>query len=218
MTLIVWRNILGAAPQQDTKTTRDSGTGLVAEPSPTNEAIAKVRADDFATTTSRGSRTDLEYRIGPQDVLRIDVWKEDQLTRTVPVRPDGKVTLPLLNDMQAAGLTPMQLADSISHGLEKYIKTPKVSVTITEINSQRVFVAGEVARSGAFPLLPNMTVLQALSCSGWFTQFARPKAIYVLRVVNGKQTKLPFNYDGVVKGKKSEQNIFLEPGDVIVVP
>jgi len=161
---------------------------------------------------------DAEYKIGAQDVLRIDVWKEEQLTRTVPVRPDGKVTLPLMNDIQAEGLTPMQLAASISEGLKKYINNPQVTVTITEINSRRIYVTGEVARAGAFPLLPNMTVLQALSSSGGFTQFARLKNIYVLRVENGKQVKHPFNYKEVVNGKNPEQNILLEPGDVIVVP
>jgi polysaccharide export outer membrane protein len=161
---------------------------------------------------------DAEYKIGAQDVLRIDVWKEDQLTRVVPVRPDGKVTLPLLNDVQAVGLTPMQLAGVISNGLKRYMNDPQVTVTMTEINSQRIYVTGEVTRAGAFPLLPNMTVLQALSSSGGFTQFARMRKIYVLRAVDGKQVKLPFNYKEVVDGKKPEQNILLQPGDVIVVP
>jgi len=161
---------------------------------------------------------DAEYRIGAQDVLRIDVWKEDQLTRTVPVRPDGKVTLPLMNDIQAEGLTPMQLASAISEGLKKYVNNPQVTVTVTEILSRRIYVTGEVARAGAFPLLPNMTVLQALSSSGGFTQFARLKNIYVLRVENGKQVKHAFNYKEVVNGKNDEQNILLQPGDVIVVP
>jgi polysaccharide export outer membrane protein len=151
-------------------------------------------------------------------LLRIDVWKEEQLTRTVPVRPDGKVTLPLLNDVQAAGLTPMQLAGVISEGLKKYINSPQVTVSVTEINSRRIYVTGEVSRTGAFPLLPNMTVLQALSSSGGFTQFAKLKNIYVLRVEDGKQVKHPFNYKEVVNGKSPEQNILLEPGDVIVVP
>jgi polysaccharide biosynthesis/export protein len=161
---------------------------------------------------------DAEYKIGAQDVLRIDVWKEDQLTRTVPVRPDGKVTLPLLNDVQAAGLTPMHLAGVISEGLKKYINNPQVTVTISEVNSRRIYVTGEVTRAGAFPMQPSMTVLQALSGTGGFTQFARTKKIYILRVQDGKQIKLSFNYNEVVGGKKPEQNIFLQPGDVIVVP
>ncbi len=170
------------------------------------------------TTASQVAANDAEYKIGAQDLLRVDIWKEDQLTRTVPVRPDGKITLPLLNDVQAAGLTPMQLAAAISEGLKKFINTPQVTVTVTEINSRRIYVTGEVARAGAFPLLPNMTVLQALSSSGGFTQFARLKNIYVLRVEDGKQVKHPFNYKEVVNGKNAEQNILLQPGDVIVVP
>jgi polysaccharide export outer membrane protein len=160
--------------------------------------------------------TDQEYRIGPQDVVQIDVWKEPEITRTIPVRPDGKISLPLLNDVQAAGLTAMQLAGSIREGLTKYLNNPQVTVTVTQINSRRVFVTGEVAKAGALSLLPSMTVLQALSSSGGFTQFAREKDIYILRNENGKQVKLPFNYKDVVKGKK--EDILLQPGDVIVVP
>ena len=178
----------------------------------------KAGAPTAGITAPQVTANDTEYKIGAQDLLRIDVWKEDQLTRTVPVRPDGKVTLPLLNDVQAAGLTPMQVAAVISEGLKKYVNNPQVTVTITEINSRRIYVTGEVARAGAFPLLPNMTVLQALSSSGGFSQFARLKNIYVLRVEDGKQVKHPFNYKEVVKGKNPEQNILLEPSDVIVVP
>jgi polysaccharide biosynthesis/export protein len=178
----------------------------------------KAAAASASKTMSQGQANDAEYKIGAQDVLRIDVWKEDQLTRTVPVRPDGKITLPLVNDVQAIGLTSMQLAAVITDGLKKYITNPQVTVTIAEINSRRIYVTGEVTRPGAFPLLPNMTVLQALSGSGGFTQFARSKKIYILRTEDGKQTKIPFNYNEVVGGKKPEQNIALQPGDVIVVP
>src|SRR6266513_1886856 len=171
------------------------------------------------TATAEPSTTDAaEYKIGPQDVLKIDVWKEDQLTRAVPVRPDGKITMPLLNDVQAAGMTPVELAAVIRDGLKKYINEPQVTVTVTEINSRRIYLSGEVLRPGAYPLLPNMTVLQALSTSGGFTQFARVKNIYVLRIEDGKQVKLPFNYKDAVNGKKPEQNVLLQPGDVIVVP
>jgi polysaccharide export outer membrane protein len=161
---------------------------------------------------------DTEYRIGPQDMVQIDVWKEPEITRTIPVRPDGKVSLPLLNDVQAAGLTAMQLAGVIREGLTKYLTNPQVTVTVTTINSRRVFLTGELSRTGALPLLPNMTVLQALSSAGGFTPFARMKDIYILRVENGKQTKYPFHYKDVVKGKRPEENILLQPNDVIVVP
>ena len=160
--------------------------------------------------------TDQEYRIGPQDVLQIDVWKEPEITRTIPVRPDGKISLPLLHDVQAAGLTAMQLAVNIRDGLTKYLTNPQVTVTVTQINSRRVFVTGEVNKSGALPLLPGMTVLQALASSGGFTQFAKEKGIYILRTENGKQVKLPYNYKDVLKGTK--EDVPLQAGDVIVVP
>lgn len=180
-----------------------------------------AKKNDVRGTTaiaSQLSQNGAEYKIGAQDILRIDVWKEPEISRTVPVRPDGKVSLPLLNDVQAVGLTPMQLAAVIEDGLKKYITNPQVNVSVSEINSRRVYVTGEVNRGGAFPLLPNMTVLQALSSSGGFTQFAKLKNIYVLRMEEGKQVKHPFNYKDVVAGKKPEQNILLQPGDVIVVP
>jgi polysaccharide biosynthesis/export protein len=161
---------------------------------------------------------DSSYRIGPQDVLRIDVWKEAEISRAVPVRPDGKISLPLLNDVQASGLTAMELANNITEGLKKFINSPQVTVSVTEINSRRVYVTGEVSKPGAYPLLPNMTALQALTSAGGFTQFARTKNIYILRNEGGKQTKYPFNYNDVVKGKRPDDNITLQPGDTIVVP
>jgi polysaccharide export outer membrane protein len=136
----------------------------------------------------------------------------------VPVRPDGKISLPLLNDVQAAGLTPSQLASVLTEGLKKFINAPQVTVTVSEINSRRVYVTGEVAHAGAYPLLPNMTVLQALSSSGGFTQFAKTKNIYILRNEDGKPVKHPFNYKEVLAGRSQEQNIELLPGDVVVVP
>ena len=161
---------------------------------------------------------DSSYRIGPQDVLRIDVWKEAEISRAVPVRPDGKISLPLLNDVQASGLTAMELANNITEGLKKFINNPQVTVSVTEINSRRVYVTGEVSKPGAYPLLPNMTALQAVTSAGGFTQFARTKNIYILRNEGGKQTKYPFNYNDVVKGKRPDDNITLQPGDTIVVP
>lgn len=164
------------------------------------------------------SRSDPEYKIGALDVLRVDVWKEPEISRLVPVRPDGKISLPLLNDVQAAGLTAMQLSTAIGDGLKAFITNPQVTVTINEINSRRVYVTGEVLKAGTLALLPNMTVLQALSSTGGFTQFAKLKGIYVLRTEDGKQVKHPFNYKDVLSGKKAEQDIELKPGDVIVVP
>jgi polysaccharide export outer membrane protein len=157
------------------------------------------------------------YIIGGDDVLHISVWKEAELTNTLPVRPDGMISMPLLNDVQAAGLTPMQLAASLTEKLKKYLSDPRVTVVVTQMNSQRIYLTGEVLHTGAQPLLPNMTVLQAVASAG-FTQFSNTKGIYVLRIENGKQQKFPFNYKDVVKGEHMEQNIVLRPGDTIVVP
>jgi polysaccharide export outer membrane protein len=158
-----------------------------------------------------------DYVIGADDTLHISVWKEPDLTATLPVRPDGKISLPLLNDLPAAGLTPMQLAASITEKLKKYIADPRVTVVVGAMNSRRIFVTGEVVHPGTIALLPHMTMLQALASAG-FTQFANPKRIYLLRTENGRQVKLPFNYKEVVKGNNPQQNIMLQPGDTIVVP
>ena len=182
------------------------------------QEAAKSENKTAQAPTQVPAGADASYKIGPQDVLRIDVWKEPEISRSVPVRPDGKVSLPLLNDVQAAGLTAMELANVISEGLKKFMNNPQVTVSVSEINSRRVYVTGEVTRPGAYPLLPNMTVLQGLTSAGGFTQFARTKNTYVLRTENGKQVKHPFNYNDVVKGKRSEDNIMLQPGDTIVVP
>jgi polysaccharide biosynthesis/export protein len=173
---------------------------------------------DAGNAAHKAATADPNYVIGGQDVLDISVWKETELTRTVPVRPDGKISLPLLNDVQAAGLTPTQLAEQITESLKKYVTNPQVTVIVAQINSQRIYILGEVARAGAYPLLPNMTMLQGLSSAGGFTQFANTKKIYMLRTENGKQTKYPFNYKDVIAGKSSEQNIVLRAGDTIVVP
>jgi polysaccharide export outer membrane protein len=157
------------------------------------------------------------YKIGPDDTLHVSVWKEPDLTATLPVRADGMISLPLLNDVQAAGLTPMQLAASLTEKLKKYLADPRVTVVVTAMNSQRVYVIGEVLHTGSMNLLPGMTVLQALATSG-FTQFANTKGIYVLRTENGKQQKMPVNYKALVKGDSMGQNIALKPGDTIVVP
>lgn len=180
---------------------------------------ANSQATPTPTTPAKSpATTDPNYIIGAQDVLDISVWKEPEITRTVPVRPDGKISLPLLNDVQAAGLTPAQLTAEITTSLKKFVTDPEVTVIVEQINSQRVYILGEVTRPGAYPLLPGMTVLQALSSAGGFTQFANEKKMYVLRRVNGNQEKYFFNYKDVLNGKRPDQNIALKAGDTIVVP
>ncbi len=178
----------------------------------------KAGTADTGSASSKAATADPNYVIGGQDVLDISVWKEAELTRTVPVRPDGKISLPLLNDVQAAGLTPTQLAAQITESLKKFVTNPQVTVIITQINSQRIYILGEVNRAGAYPLLPDMTVLQGLSSAGGFTQFANLKKIYMFRTENGKQARFPFNYKDVISGKASGENVVLKAGDTIVVP
>jgi polysaccharide biosynthesis/export protein len=179
------------------------------------QSVVPAMASD---TPQKSATADPNYVIGAQDVLDISVWKEPDVSRVVPVRPDGKVSLPLLNDVQAAGLTPGQLAAQVTESLKKYVTNPQVTVIVTVINSQRVYILGEVTRPGAFPLLPGMSVLQALSSAGGFTQFAKVKGIFVRRLENGKEVKYPFNYKDVINGKRPEQDILLKAGDTIVVP
>ncbi|HWZ81684.1 MAG TPA: polysaccharide biosynthesis/export family protein [Terriglobales bacterium] len=186
--------------------------GMALAQDATTAPPAMASASDAAASMSSP-----DYVIGPEDVLHVAVWKEADLTATLPVRPDGKISLPLLNDVQAAGLTPMQLADSLTEKLKKYVASPRVTVVVSQINSKRIYLVGEVGHTGAVPMLPNMTVLQALSSAG-MTQFANTKKIYVMRIQNGKQVKLPVNYKKLVKGEQMEQNYLLQPGDTVVIP
>src|SRR5205809_5992990 len=163
--------------------------GLVTAGGQSNGAKRKGEGGSVPGASRATSTAGPTYVIGADDTLHIDVWKEPDLTATLPVRPDGMISLPLLNDVQAAGLTPMQLAASITEKLKKYLADPRVTVVVAQMNSQRIYVTGEVLHTGAMPLLPNMTVLQALASAG-FSQFANTKGIYVLRVENGRQQKI----------------------------
>jgi polysaccharide export outer membrane protein len=159
-----------------------------------------------------------DYIIGADDVLDVSVWKEQELTRSLQVRPDGKISMPLLGDVQAAGLTPGQLAQTVSERLKKYLTAPQVTVILTQINSQRVYVLGEVTRPGAYPVLPGMTILQAISSAGGLTQFANSKKIFLMRDENHTQSKYPFSYKEVLDGRKAQENLAVKAGDTIVVP
>jgi polysaccharide export outer membrane protein len=171
-----------------------------------------------ADLSARAATDDPNYVIGPEDELIISVWKEPDISRNVPVRPDGKISLALLNDVQATGRTPMQLGSDITDKLKNFISEPQVTVIVAKINSQRIFVVGEVPRTGSYTLLPNMTAVDAISSAGGFTPFAKRTKIYILRKENGKMTSIPFNYKEVVKNRRSDQDVVLKPGDRIVVP
>jgi polysaccharide export outer membrane protein len=157
------------------------------------------------------------YVIGPADVIQISVWKEADLSTSLPVRPDGSISMPLLHDIPAAGLTPMQLGADISERLKKFVQDPQVTVVVTAVNSKRVFLVGEVAHPGPVNLTADMTMLQVLSSAGGLSQFANSKHIYILRNEQGVQRKIPFRYKDALKGVEG-QNLILKAGDTIVVP
>jgi len=157
------------------------------------------------------------YIIGPEDSLQVTVWREPTLSGTFPVRPDGMISLALVGDLPAAGLTPMQLGTNIATSLKKFIQDPSVAVVVSAVNSKRIFVVGEVGHVGPMQMTPGMTPLQALAAAGGPTAFAHPKRIYVLRGQTGKQQKIPFDYKQALKGD-TKQLFSLQPGDTIVVP
>lgn len=156
------------------------------------------------------------YIIGPEDSLQVTVWKEPTLSGAFPVRPDGMISLVLVGDLPAAGLTPMALSNDISERLKKYIQDPVVTVSVLGVNSQRIFLVGEVGKVGPIMLTPGMTPLQAIVSAGGLSQFANSKKIYILRTVTGKQEKIPFNYKLALKGENPGTTLL--PGDTIVVP
>jgi len=162
---------------------------------------------------------DNTFVIGNDDVLAINVWKEPDISRSIPVRSDGKISLPLVGELQAAGQTPQQLEQLIAGKLKSYISEPEVTVIVQQINSQKFNILGQVTRPGAYPLTNSLTVLDALALAGGFRDFAKQKSIYVLRQnADGGETRLNFNYKDVIKGKDSAQNVRLQPRDTIVVP
>jgi len=162
---------------------------------------------------------DDSFVIGNDDVLAINVWKEPDISRSIPVRSDGKISLPLVGEVQAAGRTPLKLEVEIASRLKNYISEPEVTVIVQQINSQKFNVLGQVNRPGTFVIANSPTVLDAIAAAGGFRDFAKQKSIYILRQnADGSQTRIPFNYKEVVKGQNPAQNIRLQPRDTVVVP
>jgi len=159
-----------------------------------------------------------DFTIGPEDVLGILFWRDQEMSGDVTVRPDGMISLPLIRDVKAAGLTPAQLADRIQETVREYIKDASVTVVVRQMNSRKAFITGEVTRPGAYPLASSMTVMQLIAVAGGLTEFAETKSISILRVEGGRTRTFPFDYRNVAKGKKPEQNLVLKPGDTVVVP
>jgi polysaccharide export outer membrane protein len=158
-----------------------------------------------------------EYVIAVDDILMVAFWQDQIMPTEVVVRPDGKISLPLLNDVPAAGFTPQQLADSLEAAAGKYITDPDATVIVKEIRSRKVFVLGEVVKAGMVPLNGDMTVLQLIAVGGGLSEYANKDDITVIRTESGRQKSFKFNYNDVVQGKNVAQNIFLQPGDVVVV-
>lgn len=188
--------------------------------SPTAEKAKAAATDTPASASSSATRPGgdalLQYKIGEQDVLVITVWREPELSATVMVRPDGKITLPLVNDVNAGGLSTDELKTLLTEKLRPFVNLPQVTVSVREINSRKVFVIGQVAREGSYRINSNTTVLQIIAEAGGLRDFANRKGIYVLRHQTSGQVKLSFNYDKVIHGK--DDNIQLRPGDTIVIP
>jgi len=203
-------------------------SGLTVKPTPTAAPAASPATTSTAAATPTPSSTtapiggyplSTDYVIGPDDMLMITVWKNDALSRTLPVRPDGKVSLPLLHDVQAAGLTAMQLRDKLASAFGEFMPNPEVSVTVMDVRSYRVSVLGEVQKPGVLQLKADTTVLEAIALAGGFRDFASPGKITILRKdSNGATQKIRFNYNRVVKDNRSEDNVTLKSGDVVVVP
>jgi polysaccharide export outer membrane protein len=187
-------------------------------PAPASGApqAAPAQSSDVASTTKPH---DASFMIGNDDVLAINVWKEPDISRSIPVRSDGKISLPLVGEVQATGQTPLKLEQEIAARLKSYIAEPEVTVIVQQINSQKFNILGQVTRPGSYAIANAATVLDAIAIAGGFRDFAKQKSIYILRQgADGSQTRLRFNYKEVVKGQNPAQNIKLLPRDTIVVP
>ncbi|HEX5473170.1 MAG TPA: polysaccharide biosynthesis/export family protein [Vicinamibacterales bacterium] len=175
-------------------------------------------AAQASTASDPGVTVPGDYVIGPDDVLGIVFWRDKDLSADVTVRPDGKITLPLLKEIQAAGLTPAELHDAVIREAKRYVENPNASVIVRQINSRKVYITGEVAKPGAYALNAPMTVMQVIALAGGLQEFAKSKDIIVLRTEAGRTVSYPFSYDDVIKHRRFEQNIVLRPGDTVVVP
>ena len=225
-----WRTPCNPFSQQVTSPT---GKGALSVSTPVSGSVAAApapaahspAAHSPGTLTPPSASADLgssfapgpDYVIGLGDVLHISVWKEPEFSSTVQVRSDGKISLPLLNDIVAVGSRPMDLAASLGERLKKYVDDPRVTIIVSQARPPVIYMVGEVGHHGPMTLTPNMTIFQAVMTAGLGT-FANGKKIYILRVENGVERKIPVNYKRLVKGQGLSQNILLKPGDVVVVP
>lgn len=201
--------------------------GPITTPESTPIAPADTRFSSASADPNTVSRpdtrvaqnVDANYRIGADDLLAINVWHEPEVSRNVPVRPDGNISLPLIGDVRASGLTPTELQRELEARFAKYLTDPAVSVMVAEIRSQRINVLGQVMRPGTYPLIPPMSVIDAIAAAGGLKEFAKAKQIYLLRTLpNGQRERIPFQYKNVLSGKHGAKDILLQTRDTVVVP
>ena len=183
------------------------------------QPLAAEKKTDAAKQTWSAKAGPDDYQIGAGDILEITIWKEPDLSREeVLVRTDGKVSFPLLNDVQAAGLTPLEMKRNMEVGLKEFISNPFVTITVRSPESQKIYVLGEVLNTGEYPLIKNLTVLQAFALAGGFTEWASKKEIILMRKEGGKEKIYRINYKSIIKGKDLGQNLKLKADDTIIVP
>ena len=222
---VVTGSVSFAAPQQPSQPPSTAGQPTAPTTTPTATpgttvlgATPTVTPVPGVVMAAPGVNMPPAYTIGADDVLAVVFWRDKELTSDVTVRPDGKISLPLLNDVQASGLTPAQLKDRIVEESKKYVEDPNVTVVVKDIKSRRVFITGEVRKPGPYAMSGTISVLQLISIAGGLADYARPEKIMIVRTENGKQMSFRFNYKEVIEGKKLAQNIDLKPGDAIIVP
>jgi polysaccharide export outer membrane protein len=180
---------------------------------PSVKTLAKHQESNSAV-----DKSDADYLIGPGDVLSIDVWKEEELSKQVSVRLDGKISLPLVNDIEAAGLTLVQLREQLAEKYKDFVDVPEVSVTVIESRSKRIYLLGKVTRPGEYPLQKDMTIVQAISLAGGLAEWADSSDVKLIRKIKGTEKTFRVDYDAIVSGEDLAQNVQLEPDDTIFVP
>ena len=214
LTLFGHGEALAQTAPPDTQTPKQAKPALspAQTPKPATPTTAKPAVPGTSVPTEAG------FTIGPEDVLGILVWRDQEMSGDVTVRSDGMISLPLIRDVKAAGLTPAELADRIQTAVREFVTDASVTVVVRQMNSRKVFITGEVARPGAYPLASSMTVMQLIAIAGGLNEFAEAKSISIMRAEAGKTRTFPFDYKNVANGKKPAQNIVLKPGDTVVVP
>ena len=183
-----------------------------------SQALATPPPVPAGANVPAGAALPAGYVIGPEDVLDVVFWRDKDMSAQVTVRPDGRITLPLLNDVQASGLTPDQLREQLTTVAKKYVEDPSITVVVKAINSRKVFITGMVGKPGSYSLTAPTTVMQLIAMAGGIQEFADSKNIVIMRTENGRQLSYPFNYKEVLKRRNLRQNIELKPGDTVVVP